>query len=87
MHSDFFLQLFQCLHTIAANIFVLVSRHTFGITTEHTGGSILFQHDRIPIHIDFKCILFRDVQSPPQFDRQNNSAQLIYFSYDPCLFQ
>lgn len=38
---------------------------------------ILFQDNFILIYINFQCIFFINIQISPQFDRQDNTAQLI----------
>ena len=64
----------QFPHTGGADILSFIGDNAFGVIAEHTGRCILFQHNRVIVHVDFKCVLFGNVQSSPKLDRQNNSA-------------
>ena len=84
--SGFLLQVLQFLEALGADVLSLEYRDILGAVTENAAGLILFQNDGRALHIDFQCILFRDVQCAAHFDRENDSTQFIDFSHDSSCF-
>src|SRR5574344_548682 len=74
------LQSFELLEAFGTDVFPLEQCDVLGAVAENAAGLILFQNDRGTLHIDFQCILLRDVQCPPHLDGQNDTTQLIYLS-------
>ena len=72
----------QGLNALRANVFSTEHNDILCVVAENAGRLILFQNDRSSVHVDLQGILFGDVQGAAQFDRENNTAQLIDFSYD-----
>ena len=72
------------LDAIAANIFAAELRDIVGIAAEHAGtGRLVFaENDLVGIHVDFQGIFFIDTQSAAEFDRNNNTPQLINLAND-----
>ena len=74
----------QLCFALTADVLLLKQDDILGAAAEHTGGLILFQHDLITLGKDLEIILLADAQCSSQFDRKNDSSQLIHSSYNTC---
>lgn len=84
--------LFSCLsfllfaaqfpQAFGADIFPFKYTNITDTIAENAGGPIFLQHNGGPVYINFHSIFFANVQRTTQLDRQNNSTQLVHFSYD-----
>ena len=72
------------LDTFLADVLSTVSNQTAGRSAEETGRFKFLQNDSIVLHKNFQLIPLSNVERPPQFNRQYNSAQLVYLTNDTC---
>lgn len=74
------------LHAVMADVLAFELCHVIGIATENAGARrfILAKDDPVAVHINFQCIFFIDTQSAAEFDRNNNTPQLINLANNSC---
>ena len=65
---------------VLADILAAVGDQAAGGSAENTGGLELLQDDPVILHENFQFVALSNIQSPPQFDRQHDSAELIHFT-------
>ena len=70
----------EFLEAIGADVLAAEVDDILGIIAENTGGLVLFQDDGGSIYIDLQRVLFGDIQSTPELDGENDSAEFIDLS-------
>ena len=79
MRSNLVLKL---LDAVGADVLALVIDDVFGAVTENAGRVILMKNNVITINKNLESILFSNIQGAAKFDGQNDTSELINFSYD-----
>ena len=77
-------ELLQIVKALCTYVLALEHSDAACICAESARGHILLQDDLIVLNVDLKAVLNADVKSSSQFDRDNDSAEFINFSYDSC---
>jgi hypothetical protein len=77
----------QFSEALPANQFPFKIYDIFYARAEQASRLVFFQHDAFAIHVNFYGVSLFDTERSPQFDRKNNSAQLVDFSNDTGSFQ
>ena len=85
--ENLFPGLLQGLDAPGAYVLAPVGDYVLRVITENAGGLILLQNDRSSVHIDLKGILFCNIQSTAQFNRENDTPQLVHLTNDAGRFQ
>ena len=71
----------QCRKAIGADALVFVKGDAVNVGTKYAGRFIFLQNDASLVGEDLQCVAYVDVHALTNFSRQNNSAELVYFSY------
>ena len=77
-------ELLQIRKAFGAYVLALEYRYAAGVRAECAGGEILFQYDLVVLHINFQTVLDFDPQCSAEFNRYNDSPQIIDFPYTSC---
>ena len=78
--SLFPLQVLKLLQALGADVLALEDGDVLAAVTENAAGTVLFENDGGTLHIDFQCVLLRDVQRAAHLNGQDNAPQFIYLS-------
>lgn len=71
---------------LLANIFSAIGNQASGRAAEDAGRLKLLQNDPVILHIDLQFVPFGNIQRTPQFNRQNDSSQIINFTNNTSRF-
>ena len=76
------LQLAQLGAAAAADILVVVGGQLFLGAAENAAGQVLLKNDLITVYINFNINVDVDAEGAAQLYRENDTAEVVNFSYD-----
>ena len=68
----------QRTQAVGADVLALEDGDILSTVTENTGRLIFLEHNRGPVYVDLKGILFGNVQRASEFDGQDDTPQFVY---------
>ena len=72
--------LLELIQTFGANTLAVEKYDVVGVVAENAGRVVLLENDTVIIGENLNGILYFDVHCLSDFDRKNDSSQLVYFS-------
>ena len=79
-------QLYICLFKLfkagAADAFVLVHNYIVSVSAENAAGQVLLKNDLITVYINFNITVDVDAEGAAKLYRENDTAEVVNFSYD-----
>lgn len=73
--------------TILTDVLIFVVHDVLGVPAEDAGGLIFAQNNGRAFHIDFQCVLLRNIKSTTKFDGKHDTTQFVNFSDNASGFQ
>jgi len=76
------LQLAQLGAAAAADILVVIGSQLFLGAAENAAGQVLLKNDLITVYINFNITVDVDAEGAAKLYRENDTAEVVNFSYD-----